>query len=197
MRHTNGTTAGITANFGPFGIVIRARPHSGGPTLKIKIGIITLLITGLMILTAGLVSAQAPKSVSGTVTDATTGEPIEGALVQLDGSDPVLSENTDALGAYTIAEVLPGEQSVTASADGYASETIGVLVSETEEATANFTLQPLQEEKAGGVANGKIHGTLKGFVGTYATVVAALWCWEAVVRPSEWSEPLEECVFLF
>ena len=76
-------------------------------------GIIILAIAGLMILSVGLVSAQEANTISGTVTDATTGDPIEGAVVQVDGIDPVFSTDT---GEYSIDGVLAGEPGVTASA---------------------------------------------------------------------------------
>ncbi|MCH8801821.1 MAG: carboxypeptidase regulatory-like domain-containing protein, partial [Chloroflexi bacterium] len=140
--------------------------------MKIKIGIVTLLIAGLMALTAGLVSAQEPFTVSGTVKDATTGEDIPGALVQVNGTDSVLEADTDVSGEYSIADVPVGQQSVTASADGYESETIGAEVSETEGAYVNFTLQPLyegQEEQEGDDGDGKVAGSRKGYVGIFAS----------------------------
>ena len=142
MIHSNGTTKNITANFGPLGIVIRARPLPGGPTLKTKIGIITLLIAGLMILTAGLASAQEPNAISGTVTDAITGETIEGAKVQVDGSDPLISAQTDASGRYTLEGVPVGEQSITVSAAEYVGETVAAVDAEAAGAVLEFSLPP-------------------------------------------------------
>ena len=93
----------------------------------------------------GLVSAQAANTISGTVTDAQTGEPIQGALVELEGDGLAVSTETDGDGAYEIADVSPGEYSVTASADAYESETeTGVEVSDSEGASMDFALQ--QEE---------------------------------------------------
>ena len=109
-------------------------------------GIIILAIAGLIILNVGLISAQEADTVSGTVTDATTGNLIEDAVVQVDGTDPVLSTTTDEFGEYAIGGVPAGEQSITASADGYENETVGADVSETEGASVSFTLQPLDED---------------------------------------------------
>ena len=50
--------------------------------MRTKIGLITLLIAGLMLLTAGLVSAHDPNIVTVTVTDATTDLPIDDAVVK-------------------------------------------------------------------------------------------------------------------
>lgn len=149
--------------------------------MRITIGIITLVIVGLMALNVGLISAQEPNIISGTVSDATTGEPIEGAVVQVDGVDPVLSTQTDASGEYEIGDVPVGEQSVTASADGYESETVGAEVSETEGASVGFTLQPLDVEEQEPVEveqevddeGGKVAGDRQGYVGTYASGTGA------------------------
>ena len=100
--------------------------------MRTKIGIVTLLIAGLMLLTAGLVSAQESNSVTGTVTDATTDLPIEDASVQVDGTDPINSNLTDALGEYALEGVSGGNQTFIVSADGYVGQTIIAEVSEIE-----------------------------------------------------------------
>ena len=110
--------------------------------MRISIGISMLVIIGLMLLNVGLVSAQGSTAISGTVTDAVTSEPIEGVLVQVDGTDPVLSASTDASGVYTIADAPVGTQTVTASIDGYDSQTATAEVLEAEEATVIISLQP-------------------------------------------------------
>ncbi|MCH8892975.1 MAG: carboxypeptidase regulatory-like domain-containing protein [Chloroflexi bacterium] len=149
--------------------------------MRIKIGIIMLLIAGLM-LTAGLVSAQETDpvlgAVSGKVLDATNGDPIEGALVEVEDSDPVLSANTNSSGEYTIEGVPVGGQKIVASADEYKSEDVGVVVSDTEEASANFTLQPVKGklevvESDSDVQNVKVAGTRKGYVGIFTAVTGA------------------------
>ena len=146
--------------------------------MRIKIGIIMLLIAGLM-LTAGLVSAEETDpvtgAVSGKVLDATTGDLIEGALVEVEDSDPVLSADTDPSGEYTIDGVPVGDQKIVASAVGYESEDVGVVVSDTETASASFTLQPVKGKlevvgSEGDVQNVKVAGTRKGYVGIFFTV---------------------------
>ena len=144
--------------------------------MKIKISIIMLAIAGLLMLNVGLISAQEPATVSGTVTDATTGKRIKGAEVTVDGSNPSLSATTDAHGDYSISDVPVDGPSFTASADGYQSETAGV-VSATAGAIINFTLQPLDEALAVAeleveVEVAKVAGTRHGYVGTY-TVTGA------------------------
>jgi hypothetical protein len=71
--------------------------------------------------------------ITGTVTEATTGAPIAGATVTVQGTVPgALTAKTDASGRYTITNVcLIGFQSVKASATGYASDVLstGILPS--------------------------------------------------------------------
>ncbi|GAH77473.1 unnamed protein product [marine sediment metagenome] len=51
----------------------------------------------------------------GIVTDAETGEPIPGVLVTLNGG----STYTDSTGAYTFADIAPGEYVLEFSKEGY------------------------------------------------------------------------------
>ena len=89
--------------------------------MKKAIGIIMLAIAGLMILNVELISAHESNAVSGTVTDATTGAPIEGALVavevEVDDVELVLTGETDPDGQYMISDGPAGHQTFTASAD--------------------------------------------------------------------------------
>ena len=112
--------------------------------------------------------------IEGTVTDASTGQPIAGATVTV-GS--VASTTTDSQGHYSV-EVEPGTYTVTASADGYQSQSQTVTVQAGETVTVNFALQPAQSSGPAKVAvigdpYGKIAGVLEaaGFqVVTYQSV---------------------------
>ena len=141
------------------------------------IGTIALVLIGLMIFSVDSVFAQEANIISGTVADATTGEPIEGVLVVVDDSDPLLSSETDASGSFSIDGAPAGEHNLTASAEGYESETIGIQVTDTDGAEADFTLQPLEAEEEepeeGEVQEvsedqeGKEVGDRQGYVGTF------------------------------
>ena len=77
-------------------------------------------------------------SVSGTVTDAASGQPIENARVRLGE----FSRRTDAAGVYGPMVVRPGNALIGASAPGYSTSTLPiVLVPGTQ--NASFTLQPI------------------------------------------------------
>ena len=126
--------------------------------------IIPLMAMALIFSGAGLVSAQATNTISGTVIDKQTGGGIEGAVVEVEGTD--LSAKTGVDGAYQITGVPAGEYSVSASADGYESETeTGVEVSDGVATSLDFALQPVDTEEE--TDAGKQPGRRKGYVGTF------------------------------
>lgn len=85
--------------------------------------------------------AQVVFSVSGTVTNAETGEAVGGATV----TAGTKRATTDNLGKYTISSLMAGNYTVTAS---YIGLTTGKEeVSVTQNTTVNFALQPLTTEE--------------------------------------------------
>lgn len=77
--------------------------------------------------------------ITGSVVDALTTLPIVGATVSTDTGG--FSATTDAAGSYTIANVTPGDYTVTASATGYTSSSLPVTVVEGQiSPPANFAL---------------------------------------------------------
>ncbi len=81
-------------------------------------------------------------TISGTVTDSSTGDPIAGATVTANG----ISVSTGTDGIYSI-ELPPGTYTVTASADGYddSSKTDITVVAE-ETTPVDFELTPTQSQ---------------------------------------------------
>jgi hypothetical protein len=77
-------------------------------------------------------------TLAGTVSDASTGDGIGGATVSVDGTD--LSETTEPDGSYTI-QLPEGSHSVTASAEGYQSQTREATVTADITTTVDFELQ--------------------------------------------------------
>ncbi len=75
--------------------------------------------------------------IKGTVKNE-DGSAIEGAVVSVEGTD--LSATTDASGCYLLENVPIGDQEVTASADGYDSQTETVTIEENQTVVQNFTL---------------------------------------------------------
>ena len=76
-------------------------------------------------------------SISGTVTDASTGGGLAGANVVIDGTN--MGAAADASGAYSIDNVPAGTYTVTASVIGFDGESQSIMVSDGA-ATANFSL---------------------------------------------------------
>jgi len=80
-------------------------------------------------------------TISGHVSNADTGAPLEGASVST--ATGGYSTTTNASGDYTIANVTPATYSVVASLSGFQSKTnAGVVVSSGGTATSNFALTP-------------------------------------------------------
>ena len=75
--------------------------------------------------------------IAGTVTDASTGDPIVGAFITANGN----IATTNATGYYNITEVLVGVFNVTAEASGYSSDMKLVTVESEKTTIVNFTLQ--------------------------------------------------------
>lgn len=75
----------------------------------------------------------------GYVTDASTGAPIAGALVQVEG---VTSVYTDSQGYYEVT-LSPGTYQVTASASGYQSQTQTATIQDGAQTRLDFQLQPV------------------------------------------------------
>jgi hypothetical protein len=86
-----------------------------------------------------LVWAQAG-TISGTVTESTTGDPLPGANVVVEGT--TFGAAADAYGDFIIANVPAGSYTITASVIGYApiSETVSLAAGAT--ATLDFALEP-------------------------------------------------------
>lgn len=85
--------------------------------------------------------AERTAAVNGTVTDARSGDPIEGATVEVARNGTVVATaSTNATGEYRIDGLDPDEYDVTADANGYAAETTAVTLNGSEEAVVNASL---------------------------------------------------------
>jgi Fe(3+) dicitrate transport protein len=92
------------------------------PAMRLALALALLLAP----LAATARQAPPPGTVSGTVTHAATGAPIPGANVTLEGT--LTGAATDAEGDFRIAGVRPGPYTVVASALGYRTERVRVVV---------------------------------------------------------------------
>ncbi len=87
-------------------------------------------------------------TMTGTVTRSTDGNTIPGAIVAVDTGE---SATTGADGVYLITSVVTGSHSITASAEGFKTQTKTATVNEDQITTVNFVLKP---SKARGKALG-------------------------------------------
>ena len=78
-------------------------------------------------------------TISGTVRNAVTGQPIASALV----SAASYSRVTDAAGTYINMVVVPGTYSLTISAEGYRSRTVTIFAGVGQSIVQNFSLDPV------------------------------------------------------
>ena len=85
-------------------------------------------------------SAQQTGTISGRVTDATTGQPVATATVTVVGTNLGVYTNRD--GVYTIRGVAPGTVTVRALIIGYAEQAQQVTVAAGQAARADFAIRP-------------------------------------------------------
>jgi hypothetical protein len=129
----NDVTSGSDGTCGP-AVLCMAGPGWDGPTgLGTPDG-----VTGLAYTAVG--------SVTGTVTDASAGDPIAGATVSTAG----LSVTTGSDGSYTLSGLPAGTVPVTVSAYGYQSGTQTVTVTASQTTTLNISLAGLPHETVSG-----------------------------------------------
>lgn len=91
-----------------------------------------------------LTPAPPTGSVQGTVTDATSGSAIEGAVATAGG----VSDTTDAAGAYLVEDISAGEQMIDISADGYQTASFTIVIVEGDTITQDAALASLTETVA-------------------------------------------------
>ncbi len=95
-----------------------------------------------------------PGTITGTVTDAGTTNPIPSAPVRIfQGTTLVGSALTDANGNYTIANLAPGNYTVVAGAAGYQTQAVGATVVANVVTTVDFALNPPPGSISGTVTN--------------------------------------------
>ena len=95
-------------------------------------------------------------TVSGTVTDSATNNPISGASVSI-GS---LSDTTSSSGSYTIPNVPVGSDSISVSYVGYNTATQPVTVTAGQTSTINIQLTPVPVTSGSGTVFGTIHDSV-------------------------------------
>lgn len=125
MQNTaTGLTAGSTCGGDPTGVPNNTTGYG--------------LINALAAVQAAIAHCGPTGTLTGTVSDALTGSPIENALIEAGG----LSLRTDGTGQYTFQFMPVGTYEMVVSADGYETSSLaGVVVTEDSTTTQNFVLQ--------------------------------------------------------
>lgn len=100
---------------------------------------LTLLSVVLVFIGAAAAAAQNTGTVTGQVTDASTGQPLSGVQMQVAGTN--IGGLTDQNGRYLLTRVPSGEQQIRAVIIGYAQATETVTVSAGGTAVADFALE--------------------------------------------------------
>lgn len=96
-----------------------------GKKIAIGLGVGAAVITGVMLLTRKAAAAPpTPEpglaSLSGIVSDASSGQPIQGVSVTLGTA----STSTNASGGYSFNNIVPGIYQMTVSKSGYVTRTL-------------------------------------------------------------------------
>lgn len=113
-------------------------------------------------------------TISGTVTNVQTADPIPGAsvaIIETNAEGTKLSTNTDSTGAYQLRVVATaGAFSIRASASGFQSQTQGVVLD--TDKTVNFSLTPVADSE--GVISGVVKDaeTNKPILGASVTILS-------------------------
>lgn len=118
-----------------------------------------------------------PGSITGHVTDSSTGAAISGATISYSGG----STTADSSGSYTFSSVPAGSYTLTASHSGYTSQTGSVTVTAGAGSTLNFQLTPVSTTGSGAMSGqvtnistgGVISGATVSFSGGSATTDSA------------------------
>jgi TonB-linked SusC/RagA family outer membrane protein len=123
----------------------------------------------LLLLAPGVAHAQQEGTVTGTVTDGDTGDPLPGASVQIRAIN--VGAATDTEGNFEFSAPA-GEHTVSVSFVGYDEATKTIQVEANETTTVNFTLQPSSAELDEVVVTGYQTQTQEQETGSVSTVGA-------------------------
>ena len=132
------------------------------------------LVTGvaamaLVLLGAEGLSAQGTGQVSGTVTNAQTGEPMSGAQVSIRGLQT--GALTDQSGTYSIRGVPAGEHTLVVRLIGFGQRTRQIEVTSGQTTTADFEMREQAIEMEGIVVTGTAGGARRREIGNTITQI--------------------------
>ena len=127
---------------------------------KISLGGL-LCIVCLLVLSnpLGAVKPDGTGTLAGKVWDSGSQAPIAGAIISARGTNDSGTATTDRSGTYSIS-LDAGEYTVTASAEGYTSETVSITVKQTAKTILSFSLSSTV------ITEGTLTGTITDTSGT-------------------------------
>lgn len=138
----------------------------------------------LLGLVAAPAFAQQTGQVTGRVTSASTGEPIVGAQIVVQGTG--IGTLTNARGQYLLLSVPTGSQTIQVTRLGYATESQVVTVTAGQAATANFELNTEAISLDAVVVTGTAGNARRRELGnTVSTITAAEFDAEPITKPSD------------
>jgi len=132
---TGSTTTDATGHYSVAGIAVSSysvSAQAGGYQSQTA----TAVVGGGSTATQNFALTAQTSRLTGTVTDATTSQPIAGATV----SAGAASAATNSSGVYSISGLAPGTYTATATATGYTSQSASVTVTAGSTTTQNFAL---------------------------------------------------------
>lgn len=133
LTDTNGNF--LFNNFAPGSYTI-----SAGAT-NYQIGTTSIQVVSNQTATTTISLQNNPGTVTGTVIDSNTSDPIPGAVVDiLQGLTLISSTLTDSLGGYTINQLSPGSYTIRATASNYQPSVQGCIISAGATVTEDFAL---------------------------------------------------------
>ncbi|GAA4876753.1 hypothetical protein GCM10023310_65670 [Paenibacillus vulneris] len=99
--------------------------------------------------------APNPGSLSGVITDAGTSQALSGTEIRLvnSGGITVAAVTANSDGSYSIPGIAPGSYTVTFAHNGYASSTLGTIITSDQTAILNASLQTLAGQLSGDVTD--------------------------------------------
>jgi hypothetical protein len=102
-----------------------------------------LVLTGAVLIQAGVASAGTLGGIAGTITDAKTGAPLAGVHLQITSPSQSLDVTTDAHGHYIAFSLQPDNYTLTAVKSGYDTQSwTGQSVYADQTQRYDFQLQP-------------------------------------------------------
>jgi TonB-dependent receptor len=119
---------------------------------------LSTLVVALVFLTVQLALAVGSGTVSGRVSDKSTGDPLPGANVTIEGTS--VGASTDLDGKFSLKNVPAGKQSMRVTYIGYRTVTIDVTVGENAALTQDFRLVAQALEGQTVVVTGQAKGQL-------------------------------------